>query len=359
MNQRSCRSRLAGLLWLGAVLLPTIANAVDQPFVPNPPTIQQGRSEAADEKAQPLSNAPTWRDVRSGDTFITQVKGVDTGILVQSRGESWKRVRNEYITPYGAMLLLAVPVLIFAFYLWKGPIKVSGQLTGRKLLRLTTWDRGIHWAVALTWLGLAITGILILFGKHIVIPLFGYTVFAWLAALSKNIHNFVGPLFMVSAALMFFTYVKRNIPSRDDLAWVAKGGGMVTGEHVPAGFFNAGEKIVFWVGLTLFTIVVGVSGLILNFPNFDQGRTMMQNANVIHSVSAVLYMALMMGHIYLGSIGMEGAFQAMRYDGLVDEAWAREHHELWYRDVMNERARSGGARIGGGSLPEGAPAQRL
>jgi len=359
MIPRRFGSWLWGVLLLASALLPAIVHAVDQPFVPNPPTIQQGKSEVANEAAQPLNNAPTWRDVRAGDTFVTQVKGVDTGILVQSRGESWRTVRNEYITPYGAMLLLAVPGLIFAFYLLKGPIKVHGPLTGRKILRLTSWDRSIHWAVALTWLGLAITGILILFGKHIVIPLFGYAAFAWLASLSKNIHNFIGPLFLVSAALMFFTYVKRNIPRAHDLTWLAKGGGMVTGEHVPAGFFNAGEKIVFWVGLTLLTIVVGVSGLILNFPNFDQGRTIMQNANVIHSVSAVFYMAMMMGHMYLGSIGMEGAYEAMRYDGLVDEQWAKEHHQLWYKDVMEEKSRSADRRIAGGSLPEGARAQRL
>jgi formate dehydrogenase subunit gamma len=357
MSQRSFGRWRAGLLLLAATMLPAVVLAVDQPFVPNPPTLQQGKSEAADEKAQPLNNAPTWRDVRSGDTFVTQVKGVETGILVQSRGESWRTFRNEYITPYGAILLLAVPVMILAFYMWKGPIKLHGKLTGRKILRFSTWERGMHWTVALTWLTLAITGLLIMFGKHVVIPIFGYAMFSWLAALSKNLHNFIGPLFLVSAVLMFFTFVRRNIPRTDDLKWLAKAGGLVTGEHVPSGFFNAGEKIVFWVGLTLFTLVVGASGLILNFPNFDQGRALMQSANVVHSVSAVLFIAMMIGHIYLGTIGMEGAFHTMRHDGLVDEQWAKEHHEYWYNEVMAEQRKA--SSPSGGSLPAGARAQRL
>ncbi len=146
MSRRRFGRWLAGLLLLAATVLPPVVLAVDQPFVPNPPTIQQGKSEAADEKAQPLNNAPTWRDVRSGDTFVTQVKGVETGILVQSRGEAWRTIRNQYITPYGGLLLLAVPVLLLVVYLWKGAMKIGGPLTGRKILRLTSWDRAIHWA---------------------------------------------------------------------------------------------------------------------------------------------------------------------------------------------------------------------
>ena len=193
MSGRRFARWLAGFALASAVLSP-VAFAVDQPFVPNPPTLQQGKSEAADEKAQPLNNAPTWRDVRSGDTFVTQVKGVETGILVQSQGEAWRTIRNQYVTPYGGVLLLAVPLGFLALYLLLGSVKLKGAETGRKILRLTTWDRAIHWTTALMWLVLAITGILIMFGKHVVIPIFGYTVFSWLAALSKNLHNFVGPL---------------------------------------------------------------------------------------------------------------------------------------------------------------------
>ena len=307
-------------------------------------TQQHAQEQAKRQDSQPLNNAPFWRDVRSTETSpsqTTQVRGIETNVLVQSQGEIWRQIRNGPITVYGGWLLIAAVLAILAFYLWKGPIKVHGPLTGRKILRFTAWDRSIHWTVAISFVILAISGVLLLFGKYIVLPLFGYTLFSWLAILSKNLHNFVGPVYLIAAALMFFTYLGRNIPRAYDLTWLAKGGGMLTGKHVPSGFFNAGEKIVFWVGLFLFSIIVGASGLILLFPNFDQGRVLMQYANIVHAVTAVLFMAMICGHAYLGSVGLEGAYDNMRYDGLVDEQWAKEHHEYWYNEVMAERSRAG------------------
>lgn len=297
------------------------------------------------QATQPLNNAPVWRDVRKGENpyQTTQVRGVETNVLVQTQGEIWRQIRNGPITVYGGWLLILVLVAILAFYLWKGPIKVHGTPTGRKIQRFSTWDRTMHWTVAISWVTLAISGLVLLFGKYVVLPLFGYTLFSWLAVLSKNLHNFVGPVFLLAAALMFFTYLGRNIPAAHDITWLLKGGGMLTGKHVPSGFFNAGEKIVFWVGLFLFTIIVGVSGIVLLFPNLDQGRVVMQNANIVHAVTAVLYIAMMFGHMYLGTVGLEGAYQNMRHDGLVDETWAKEHHEYWYNDVMKGRPGTAGS----------------
>lgn len=303
------------------------------------------QEQAQRQQDQPLNNAPVWGDVRRGDNQYqtTQVRGIETNVLVQSQGETWRQIRNGPITIYGGWLLILAPLVILGYYLWKGPLKVHGRLTGRKIQRLSQWDRTIHWTVAISWVILAVSGVLLLFGKYIVLPLFGYTLFSWLAVLSKNLHNFIGPLFLIAAALMFFTYLARNIPRAYDITWLFKGGGMLTGEHVPAGFFNAGEKIVFWVGLFLFTIVVGASGLVLLFPNFDQGRAIMQYSNIIHAVTAVFYIAMMLGHIYLGSVGMEGAYECMRTDGKVDEQWAKEHHEYWYNEVMKGRPGAGAA----------------
>jgi formate dehydrogenase subunit gamma len=302
------------------------------------------QEQAQRQQDQPLNNAPVWRDVRGGENPFqtTQVRGIETNVLIQSGGEIWREIRNGPITVYGGWLLLAILAAILAFYLWKGPIKVHGQLTGRKIQRFSTWDRTIHWTVAISWLILAISGLILLFGKYVVLPLFGYTLFSWLAILSKNLHNFVGPVFLLAAALMFFTYLGRNIPRAYDVTWLLKGGGMLTGKHMPSGFFNAGEKIVFWVGLFLFSIIVGVSGLVLLFPNFDQGRLMMQYANIVHAVTAVLFIGMLCGHIYLGTVGLEGAYENMRNDGLVDETWAKEHHEYWYNEAVKGRPGAGG-----------------
>ena len=304
-----------------------------------------GQKQAERQATQPLNNAPVWRDVRKGENpyQTTQIRGIETNVLVQTQGEVWRQIRNGPITVYGGWLIILAIVAILGFYLWKGPIKVHGQLTGRKIRRFSNWDRTIHWTVAISWLILAISGLVLLFGKYIVLPLFGYTLFSWLAILSKNLHNFVGPVFLLAAALMFFTYLGRNIPALHDITWLLKGGGMLTGKHVPSGFFNAGEKIVFWVGLFLFTLIVGASGLVLLFPNFDQGRELMQYASIVHATTAVVYIAMMCGHMYLGSVGLEGAYENMRNDGLVDETWAKEHHEYWYNDVMKGRPGTAGS----------------
>jgi formate dehydrogenase subunit gamma len=358
MNPGRVRGRLAGLLLLAACGLPAAGYAVDQPFVPNPPTVQQGRQEAKDEKAQPLNNAPTWRDVRSGETFITQVKGIDTGVLVQSGGESWRTIQTQLILPYGGLLLAGVVGGFLLLYLWRGSMRLHGPRTGRKIPRFTAWERGMHWTVATLWLTLACTGLIMLFGKHVVLPIFGYTAFSWIAQISKNLHNFVGPLFLLSAILIFFTFVRRNLPEPCDLRWLRDFPAAVFAKKgdPPAGFFNAAEKIVFWAGLGVLAIVAGVSGLVLNFPNFDQGRAVMQTAQIVHVVSTVLFIALMVSHIYMGTIGTEGSLEGMR-EGTVDEQWAKEHHALWYEEVMREKR--GSETASGGSMPAGAPAQRL
>jgi formate dehydrogenase subunit gamma len=338
----SCLRALAVIaLLIGA---PFAANAAESPAqtgASSQPDAARGQpAAAAREQAQPLNNAPMWRDVRSGDpdeNQTTQVRGRETNVLVQTQGEIWRRVRNGPIIVFGGALLIFAIAVLAAFFMWKGPIKVHGRLTGRKILRLTVWDRTIHWAVAITFVALGISGVLLLFGKYLVLPLFGYPIFSLLALLSKNVHNFVGPVFLISAALMAATYLARNIPRKHDIMWLKKGGGMLTGKHVPSGFFNAGEKIVYWVGLCFFSVVVGVSGLVLLFPNFDQTRELMQYANIVHAVTAVFYMAMIFGHAYLGTIGLEGAWEAMRYDGTVDEQWAKEHHEYWYDEVMRKR----------------------
>jgi formate dehydrogenase subunit gamma len=79
-----------------------------------------------------------------------------------------------------------------------------------------------------------------------------------------------------------------------------------------------------------------LSGLVLDFPNFDQPRLVMQSANIVHGVGALIFVLASFGHIYMGTIGTEGAYEAMR-TGMVDETWAKEHHELWYREAKSGR----------------------
>jgi formate dehydrogenase subunit gamma len=323
------KAALLALLW-GTSAIFGVGAWADQPYVQPPP--RDAPAQVERQQTQPLNNAPVWREVRSGEPGITQVQGIETGVLVQSEGERWRAIRNGPITLYGGLLLLVVPVAVLLFYFWKGPLTTHGALTGREIERFDLWDRTIHWTTAISFVILAITGILLLFGKHFILPVFGYTVFSWLAIASKNLHNFVGPLFIFCSIVMFVSFVKANLWRAYDWMWVKKAGGMFTKEHVPSGRFNAGEKAWFWGGVVFLGIIVGVSGVILNFPNFEQGRATMQYANMIHGIAALLYMAASLGHIYMGTIGVEGSFKSMK-TGYVDETWAKEHHQYWYEEL--------------------------
>jgi formate dehydrogenase subunit gamma len=258
------------------------------------------------------------------------------GSRYTTAGEAWRQVRNEWLIPYGGSLMVIVLVAILLFYFAKGPIKVHGAPTGRKIERFTYFERAAHWVNAIAFCILAISGIVMAFGKFFFEPLLGGAIYGPITWVLKTAHNFVGPAFAVSLVVIFFTFLRDNFPTRADITWLLKGGGLFNGAHVPSPRFNAGEKIVFWGGvLFLGSIVVG-SGLFLDklIPGPEYLRGDMQIAHMVHAVATILMMCMIMGHIYLGTFGMHGAYKAMK-TGYVDETWAREHHEIWYDDVKS------------------------
>ncbi|HUP31036.1 MAG TPA: formate dehydrogenase subunit gamma [Usitatibacter sp.] len=302
------------------------AVTTDAPKASSPPTPQKGSTAVPG-----WNNPPSWGNASERPAYAS-VPGVDTNRLIQGAGREWRAFRNGPLTRYGGWIIVGMLAVIVLFYLIKGAIKLHGQPTGRLIERFNAVERAAHWTMAISFVFLAISGIVILWGKHIILPWLGYTGFSWLTIVSKNIHNFVGPLFIFSIVVMFLIYVKDNLISSRDITWVARLGGMFSKEEVPSGRFNGGEKLWFWGGMVLLGTIMSVTGLILDFPNWNQGREVMQQANVIHAIAAVLFIAGSFAHIYIGTIGMEGAYRGMR-DGYVDETWAREHHALWYEEV--------------------------
>src|SRR3954471_7734226 len=336
---------LAVVLSLSASL--AVAQAGAPAGAPEPSNVQEQQKRQA---TQPGNNAPVWRDVRSGQENYTSIKGRETGVLVQSGGETWRRVRNGPVTFYGGLLVVLIAAAILGFYSIFGPVKVHGRPTGRLIQRFTRLDQVVHWAVAISFSILGLSGLIMLFGKHVLLPVFGYTLFGWLTALSKNLHNFVALIFIVSVAAMIVLYVRYNLPKAYDLKFLLNAFAvMAKGKHIASGKFNGGEKVWFWGGVVVLSIVVTWSGLILLFPNFDQTRAVMQEAWIWHACAALLYISISFGHMYLGTIGLEGSYQAMR-SGYVDETWAREHHQIWYEEV-----KSSAGRPMGGAVPAGAP----
>jgi len=214
--------------------------------------------------------------------------------------------------------------------------------TGHLIRRYTASERVVHWTVAITFVALGLSGLVIAFGKSVLLPLIGYTLFSWLAIFSKNLHNFTGPIFAMALPIMFITFLRENLPRSYDWTWIRRGGFMFRRgqEEVPSGKANAGQKVLFWLMVVAAGFTLIVTGLILDFPNFGQTRHTMQLANVVHMIAGLIGVTLAAAHIYLGTIGMKGAYEAMRY-GYVDESWARQHHLYWYEEVMADKAARG------------------
>jgi formate dehydrogenase subunit gamma len=312
----------------------------------DPNYFQQSNGERM--KVQPGNNAPMWRQVGQGVTGYSSLpasQAPEAGNLIQpfvkypgsrftNAGEAWRQVRNDWIIPYGAALLFVVLLALAIYYFTHGPIRLHGTPTGRKIERFTPFERATHWSNAIAFVTLAVSGLVMAFGQFFLLPIIGASLFGGLTYALKTIHNFVGPLFVVTLVLMFITFVRDNLPRTADLKWLAKFGGLFGGKEVPSHRFNAGEKLVFWGGVLVLGTVVAASGLFLDklLPGFVFTRGEMQVAHMIHGVATMLMMAMILGHIFIGTLGMTGAYDAMRH-GYVDETWAREHHEYWYNDI--------------------------
>ena len=275
-----------------------------------------------------------WQQIQGGESDITgrtQSQGVDAGVLINTRGEQWRNFRMRTLVPYTGYLLGGVLVIIVLFYVLRGRIVISGGRSGIKVPRFNVSQRTVHWVVATTFVLLAVTGIILLLGRLTLKPFLGGETFSSVAIATKTIHDFVGPVFGVALVAQFFLFVRGNLPSfKVDLAWLLKGGGMFGG-HASSYCYNAGEKMWFWLAM-LGGLLVVVTGLVLDFPIFGQDRGMMAFSHVVHTISAVIILAVALGHIYMGTIAVEGAFEGMA-TGYCDANWAKEHHDLWYDKV--------------------------
>jgi formate dehydrogenase subunit gamma len=300
-----------------------------------------------------------WREVRQRDGKVsgsTQVRGVDAGVLINFYGEEWRQFRMQKLVPYGAALMGTVLAVILLFYLVRGPLRIQGGASGRKIQRFSVFERTIHWFTAGVFWLLALTGLILLYGRYVLIPLLGPEGFGLTASACKEAHNLFGPLFLVAILVLFAVFVKDNFYARGDMKWLLKGGGLLGGGHVSAGRFNAGEKIWFWIAM-LGGIVLSVSGLILDFAVFGQGRELMGLSHVLHGIAALVVITVSFGHIYLGTAGVEGTISSMA-NGYVDEAWAKSHHDRWYDEVKaaegdadEETTAAGGSAAGGVASP--------
>ncbi|WP_299962557.1 formate dehydrogenase subunit gamma [uncultured Roseobacter sp.] len=313
------------------------------------------------------SDPDLWRGLRFDTADVTtQVRGPAAEVLIQDGGMSWLLFREGPLLTYGGALLGGMILLLAIFYLIRGRIRIDGEKTGKTILRFKSIERFGHWLLAGSFILLGITGLISLAGRKLLIPAFGHEAFATVAVASKWVHNNVSWAFMLALVLVFIFWVVHNLPDRTDINWILKGGGIFGGGHPPAKKFNAGQKLIFW-SVIILGASISASGLSLLFPfelpmfaaTFEKLNALglpqliglgelntalapheeMQLAQLWHAIVSFVLMAIIIAHIYIGSVGMEGAYAAMG-DGEVELQWAREHHSIWAEEAEQEQTKA-------------------
>ncbi len=282
--------------------------------------------------------ADFWREVRQGVQGYTAVSSAGHSVLIENGGENWREVRNLLLVKYSPWVLGVVLAAITIFHLINGGDKLEQPRTGIMIKRYSLFERVLHWYTALLFIILGITGLSILLGRAGLIPLMGHGAFASYLSVSKILHNWCGPLFLLGVLLIFVVWLRDNYIHKLDFIWFKNMGGMVGDSPRPhSEKNNGGEKAWFWL-IALFGLGVGITGILVDFPIWGQDRQTMQLSLTVHAIVAVLFVTASFGHVYMGTLGSEGAFEGM-WRGEVDASWAMQHSDLWYRKKAVEDPR--------------------
>ena len=310
---------IAGALALAFLVAIATPVSAQQPSMVNP-TADAVKEQQLLKELSRIQGRGTIPDVRSY-------------VLEQPAGREWRHFHEVTLRWIGGIAVLGMLGLLILFYLARGMVKIENGRSGRKIVRFNGFERFVHWMTAACFIILSISGLNITFGKPLLLPLMGPEAFTTWSELAKYAHNFLSFPFTIGVVLIFLMWVGGNIPNNVDVEWVKRGGGIIGNDHPPAYRFNAGQKMIYWI------VVIGggasaVTGYLLLFPFYGTGIEGMQIAQVVHAVVSVLFIAAMLGHIYIGTVGMEGAFEAMG-EGTVDINWAKQHHRLWLEEEVS------------------------
>jgi formate dehydrogenase subunit gamma len=309
------------------------------------PAWAQGQPASVNPRALSVQEQQLMQQLREIDGR-TSIPDPQSQRLIQPAGKDWRDFHQGTMLMVGAGSVLGFAALLLVFYLVRGKIRISAGKSGRTIQRFNGFERFVHWLTASTFIVLAISGLNITFGKQLLLPLIGPEAFTSFSYAMKYAHNFLAFPFMLGVLLMLVIWIADNIPTGTDVKWFAAGGGLIGREHPPSRRFNGGQKLIFWT-VVLGGIALSISGLLLLFPFAYTDMAGMQLANIVHGLVGLVMIGVILAHIYIGSVGMEGAFDAMG-SGQVDLNWAKEHHSLWVEEQL--------AKGRGAAPPRGAQA---
>lgn len=362
-NRMMTRSapRLVAALLLAITFAAGAPQGVSAQPVEVPPALKQAPvdGQVPGDALGSASDTDLWRAVRGGIQGNVSIPDKKAGRLIQSEGDNWRAFRNGPLSNYGAWALLGIVVLLALFFALRGRIRIEHGKAGVTITRFQLIERMGHWLIAVSFLILAFTGLNILYGRYVLRPLVGDGIFSAITLWGKYLHNYLAFAFIAGLIMVFVMWVRHNIPELLDLKWLAKGGGLFSKNvHPDAKKFNAGQKIIFW-SVILGGTSLAVSGWALLFPfttslftgTFEMVNSVFgtqlptplapiqeqQLATLWHSIVGLGLICVVIAHIYIGTIGMEGAFDAMG-SGEVDLNWAEEHHNLWVEEVRDRES---------------------
>ena len=318
---------IAGLRVLAAAVL-ALGLAVGCASAQGQPTSVNPTASSVNEQKLLDALKPGSTSTLSGRVSIPDR---NSGNLIQPAGKDWRETHEGTMPRVGAIAILGMTLLVAIFYLVRGRIRITDGFSGHTILRFGGLDRFAHWLTAVSFMILGLSGLNLTFGKGLLLPLVGPEAFAALTQAGKFAHNYVSFPFVLGLVLMFLLWLKDNIPLPRDVTWLAQGGGLVGQNHPPAGRFNGGQKLIFW-SVIIGGVALAYTGYQLMFPLRLTDLAGMQQASIIHGLLGAILVAIIIAHIYIGSLGMEGAFDAMG-TGKVDANWAKEHHSLWVEQV--------------------------
>jgi len=278
---------------------------------------------------QPSSVNPTAAAVKE-QQLLQQLKAIQgrgtipdvkSYVLEHPVGRDWQQFHNVTLRWIGGIAILGMLAVLLIFYLSRGMVMIKSGRSGRTIVRFNSFERFVHWMTATCFIILAVTGLNVTFGRPLFASTVGSEAFTTWSEWAKYAHNYLSFPFTIGVVLIFLMWIGGNIPNAVDVEWFKRGGGIIGDDHPPAYRFNGGQKAIYWI-VVLGGAGVAITGYVLMFPFYGTDIDSMQYAEMIHAVVAMLFVAAMLGHIYIGTLGMEGAFEAMG-ERAVDINWAK------------------------------------
>jgi formate dehydrogenase subunit gamma len=273
---------------------------------------------------------PIWGEGRITNIFgYGQAESTNLGPL-------FTLLQNEYFAPIFLGILIGVPAVFLLHYLVIGP-KVFPH-GGKKIKVFSMFNRTIHQMAALSFIVIVPTGFVMVFGSF-----FGGGAFV---TLCKDLHGFFTILFAIAVIPMFLMWVKDALFNFDDVKWMMIVGGYLSKEKkpIPAGKFNAGQKMWFWIA-TLGGIAMIVTGAMMYLLDFDMSMLtsmtglsqidLLRLAAILHNVVGFAVVALFITHVYMSLFAIKGAVHSI-IDGHMEEEEVKILHSSYYKKLQKE-----------------------